>query len=69
MHASAGGSVSPPCRRAGEGALWIRLRVGFCKDILEALKVSEEVKALLNTSETPMPIKIEKKEWERFAVY
>jgi hypothetical protein len=33
------------------------------------LKVSEEVKALLNMSETPMPIKIERKELERFAGY
>jgi tetratricopeptide (TPR) repeat protein len=51
------------------GEEWIRLRVGFYKDILEALKVSEEVKALLNMSETPMPIKIERKELERFAGY
>ena len=51
------------------GEEWIRLRVGFYKDILEVLKVSEEVKALLNMSETPMPIKIEKKELERFAGY
>lgn len=51
------------------GEEWIRLRVGFYKDILEALKVSEEVKALLNISETPMPIKIERKELERFAGY
>jgi len=41
--------------------------VGFYKDILEALKASEEVKALLNMSETPMPMKIERKELERFA--
>jgi tetratricopeptide (TPR) repeat protein len=51
------------------GEEWIRLRVGFYKDILEALKVSEEVKASLNMSETPMPMKIDKKELERFAVY
>jgi hypothetical protein len=51
------------------GEEWIRVRVGFYKDILEALKVSEEVKALLKMSDTPMPMKIEKKEWERFAVY
>jgi hypothetical protein len=51
------------------GEEWIRLRVGFYKDILEALKVSEEVKALLNMSETPMPIKIDKQELERFAPY
>jgi hypothetical protein len=51
------------------GEEWIRLRVGFYKDILEALKVSEEVKALLKISETPMPMKIDKKEWERFAAY
>ena len=49
------------------GEEWIRLRVGFYKDILESLKVSEEVKALLNMSESPMPMKIDKKEWERFA--
>lgn len=49
------------------GEEWIRLRVGFYKDILEALKASEEVKALLNMSETPMPMKIERKELERFA--
>jgi tetratricopeptide (TPR) repeat protein len=51
------------------GEEWIRLRVGFYKDILDALKVSEEVKILLNMSETPMPVKIDKKEWERFAGY
>jgi tetratricopeptide (TPR) repeat protein len=51
------------------GEEWIRVRVGFYKDILEALKVSEEVKALLNMSETPMPMKIDKKESERFAAY
>jgi len=51
------------------GEEWIRLRVGFYKDILEALKASEEVKALLNMSETPMPMKIDKKESERFAAY
>jgi len=51
------------------GEEWIRVRVGFYKDILEALKVSEELKPLLNMSETPMPIKIDKKEWERFAAY
>jgi hypothetical protein len=51
------------------GEEWTRLRVGFYKDIIEALKVSEEVKALLNMSETPMPIKIERKELERFAGY
>jgi hypothetical protein len=51
------------------GEEWIRVRVGFFKDILEALKVSEEVKALLNMSETSMPLKIDKKEWERFAAY
>jgi tetratricopeptide (TPR) repeat protein len=51
------------------GEEWIRVRVGFYKDILEALKVSEEVKALLKMSETPMPMKIDKKEWERFAGY
>ena len=49
------------------GEEWIRLRVGFYKDILEALKASEEVKALLTLSETPMPMKIERKELERFA--
>ena len=51
------------------GEEWIRVRVGFYKDILEALKVSEEVKALLKMSETPMPMRIDKKEWERFAAY
>jgi len=51
------------------GEEWIRLRVGFYKDILEALKVSGEVKAQLNMSETPMPIKLDKKEFERFAGY
>ena len=51
------------------GEEWIRLRVGFYKDILEALKVSEEVKALLNMPETLMPMKIDKKESERFAAY
>ncbi len=51
------------------GEEWIRLRVGFYKDILEALKVSDEVKALLNLAETPMPVKIERKELERFAAY
>jgi hypothetical protein len=51
------------------GEEWIRLRVGFYKDILEALKVSDEVKAMLSLSETPLPTKIDRKEWERFAVY
>jgi tetratricopeptide (TPR) repeat protein len=51
------------------GEEWTRLRVGFYKDILEALKVSEGVKALLNMSETPMPMKIDRKELERFAAY
>jgi len=51
------------------GEEWIRVRVGFFKDILEALKVSEEVKGVLNLSETPMPMKIDKKEMERFAPY
>jgi len=51
------------------GEEWIRLRVGFYKDILDALKVSEEVKVLLKMSETPMPIKLDKKEFERFAGY
>ncbi len=51
------------------GEEWIRVRVGFFKDILEALKVSEEVKGVLNLSETPMPMKIDKKELERFAPY
>jgi hypothetical protein len=51
------------------GEEWIRLRVGFYRDILEALKVSDEVKALLNLSETPMPVKIDRKELERFAAY
>ena len=51
------------------GEEWIRLRVGFYDDILEALKASEEVKAALNMSETPMPVKIERKEFERFAGY
>ena len=51
------------------GEEWVRLRVGFYKDILEALKVSEEVKALLKMSDTPMPIKIERRELERFAGY
>ena len=52
-------------RLAGEE--WIRLRIGFYENILEAMKVSEEVKALLNMSETPMPIKLDTKEFERFA--
>jgi tetratricopeptide (TPR) repeat protein len=51
------------------GEEWVRLRVGFYKDILEALKVSEEIKALLKISDTAMPMKIEKKEMERFAGY
>ena len=51
------------------GEEWIRLRVGFYKDILEALRVSDEAKALLQLSETPMPVKIDMKELERFAVY
>jgi len=51
------------------GEEWIRLRVGFYKDILEALKVSNEVKVLLNVPETPMPMKIDRKELERFAGY
>jgi nucleoid-associated protein YgaU len=51
------------------GEEWIRLRVGFYKDILEAMKVSDEVKAMLSLSETPMPTKIDRMEWERFAVY
>jgi len=51
------------------GEEWIRLRGGFYRDILEALKVSDEVKALLNLAETPMPVKIERKELERFAAY
>jgi hypothetical protein len=51
------------------GEEWIRLRVGFYTDILEALKVCEEIKGLLKMSDTPMPIKIEKKEMERFAGY
>jgi tetratricopeptide (TPR) repeat protein len=52
---------------AGED--WMRLRVGFYKNILEALTASDNVKAFLNLSETPMPLKIEKKELERFAGY
>jgi tetratricopeptide (TPR) repeat protein len=51
------------------GEEWIRLRVGFYEDILEALKASEDVKSLLNMSETPMPMKIERRELERFAGY
>jgi hypothetical protein len=51
------------------GEEWIRWRVGFYRDILEALNVSDEVKALLNLSETPMPVKIDRKELERFAAY
>ena len=51
------------------GEEWLRLRVGFYKDILESLRVSEEVKTLLKMSETPMPMKIDKKESERFAAY
>jgi hypothetical protein len=51
------------------GEEWIRLRVGFYKDILEALRVSDEAKVLLQLSETPMPVKIDMKELERFAVY
>lgn len=51
------------------GEEWIRLRVGFYGDILEALKASEEIKALLKTADTPMPIKVDKKEFERFAGY
>jgi hypothetical protein len=51
------------------GGQWIRLRVGFYKDILQALKVSEEVKAFLKTSEMPLPVMIERREFERFAGY
>jgi hypothetical protein len=54
-------------RLAGED--WFRLRVGFYKSILEALTASDSVKAFLNLSETPMPLKIERKEFERFAGY
>jgi tetratricopeptide (TPR) repeat protein len=51
------------------GEQWIRLRVGFYKDILEALTASEHAKAFLNLSESPMPVKIGRKELERFAGY
>jgi tetratricopeptide (TPR) repeat protein len=51
------------------GEQWIRLRVGFYKGILEALTASEKVKAFLNLSETPMPVKIGREEMERFAGY
>ena len=51
------------------GEEWIRLRVGFYKDILESLKVSDEVKVLLNTSETPMPMKIDREELEQYSGY
>jgi nucleoid-associated protein YgaU len=51
------------------GDQWIRLRVGFYKSILGALTASENMKPFLNLSETPMPVKIGRKELERFAGY
>lgn len=54
-------------RLAGEE--WIRLRVGFFKDILEALKAGEDIQSLLKTPDTPIPIKIDKKEFDQFAGY
>ena len=51
------------------GEEWIRLRIGFYEDILEALKASEKIKASLKMADTPMPIKVDKKEFERFAGY
>jgi len=51
------------------GEEWVRLRVGFFKDILEALKAGEDIKSLLKTPDTPIPIKIDKKEFEQFAGY
>lgn len=54
-------------RLAGEE--WIRLKVGFYENILEALKASEDIKALLKMPDSPMPMKIDEKEFEQVAGY